>query len=199
MEKVEKLFLTFILGMESRSAIFNEGEQLEKIISLDILKSYRLPDEFKQLYTVRNGLKNYPEAQQIDPPLENLGYFLSIEFADSVYQKLKSEEKIPKHLYPIFDFTGNGDYLLIALDQHQDDYGMVYMYSPSQPQLASTNHLVTAYDSIESMLDTLEELIDKELSLSYLITGSVDDFRAKMLAEREVCKNRNPKSKYWQL
>lgn len=114
---------------------------------------------------------------------------LSLEEAIETYQMNLLEKYWPITFFPLFE-SCTGDYYFIQLNP-DDDFGMIYYYSPSDIDF---DLYTTYFDSYESMINSVY-LCYKE-KIYFIKDGILDDDIMKAV---DLLSGLNPKSEYWKV
>lgn len=122
--------------------------------------------------------------------------FFSLKRAIEVYQEFAgSDEFWTNSKFMIFE-SGGGDMLIMECDVNSICYGMIYEYN-----LGATDFevMITIYDSLTSLLDTIIKCYNEKLYSIDPLKGVNRINYDFYLREVEISKEYNPKSEFWKL
>ena len=92
--------------------------------------------------------------------------------------------------------SGGGDMLVMECDKKSNHYGMIYEYD-----LGATDYevMITKYDSLSSLLDTIIKCYKEKLFTINPLKGVNRSNFDLFLCEVKISKEYNPMSEYWKL
>lgn len=156
----------------------------------------RLPDEIYSLYMWRNGVtsteKIYSGAGSLIPGA------VFYEFSNAVlryHEYAGKDEFWNSSKFLVFDSVG-GEMHIMECDESSKDFGKIFYHDISALEFDT---LISIYDSLDTMLDTVIECYIEGLYSCDPIKGikhANDDAFAR---EAEISKKHNPQSLYWTL
>jgi hypothetical protein len=155
-----------------------------------------LPDEMFSLFTWRNGVnsevENFVGATMLFPGSAFYDFSNAVNrYKEAVgYDKFWNASK-----FLIFDSPG-GEMLLIECDPKSTHYGRIYLHDIGSPDFET---LISIYDSLDSLLDTIIECYSENVFICNSITGVKTRDNEMAFREVEISKKYNPESLYWSL
>lgn len=189
--------------------LFNEFENLlkeKKLNALDLLQQGKSIEVIKNalgtigisnedlvnLYSWRDGISSTDFYGKTIEELEMFPDVIMPSLNDAIgYFSLYVIEKSAwgKFLFPVFT-NGGGDFLLLNIDSGNQEFGMIYLYSPS---LLLSEDPMTIYDSLEFFFLTMNECLKEGIYIPGS-NGSLDvDYDIKYKVSAEI----NVRSDYW--
>jgi len=141
------------------------------------------------LYNWKNGIKDAYQYKITEFDLCSFGKFMSMEPTVSLYLALKASRTHSKFLFPIMTTLG-GDFLFYDLNKKSKNYGMLLIYSPAilitKPE--------TAFDGLSNFFDCMSKCYQTGV---YSFDQNTNHLTIHFEEEHKLCKQLNPKSKYW--
>ncbi len=191
-----KAITAFDKTLENK-ANFLYNKLLEPKSESDILKTLDylgIKDLFAKtqlvtLYSWKNGIEYNPSEYTNLYDYSGTGVLLPLQFIEDIYHSGGKEEWEPETIPIIGNYKG--EYLYLDTNSESDTYKMLLLYSKSA---LSISPMLTIYDSIESMLETIIECFDSGTFQYMEGKGLVQDIENMF----EISKRSNPTSEYWQ-
>ncbi|HNP21284.1 MAG TPA: hypothetical protein PKM63_00390 [Panacibacter sp.] len=173
--------------------LFNEGISKQQIAKEMLSISLDLPDEIIQLYEWRNGTNLSRSSIPNETWLFPLGAFCTLESSIDRYRHFVGNDdywRTDMHL--LFEDSG-GEKFLIDCNKDSGTYRMIYKYS-----IVSVDYdvLITAYDSIETLLATVISCFKKGIYY-YDFTDTIAPFKFIPSGHILMSKQYNVKSDLW--
>lgn len=168
----------------------NKGHTRDEIIAKMNSIDISIPEDLIELYSWHNGIKIKDEALG-ELWLFPLAIFFCLEDAIKFYNDINNTNKYWKpKMFPVFG-DGGGDFYLIDLDEHSQNYGQYFYYCLSDPFF---DGIISIFDTTESALKTIYEcykqyVLFKEKALENLTFNDKKYF--------EIGEKINPKSDFW--
>jgi len=183
---LQKLLLKFHPSLAKQ---LKAGASIGEIDKVAATIKLTFTDGMYDLFTWKNGIKRTGTGVLSQSLLFPDGIPFSLSEAVHIYRLLiKTNNLFRPNFFPLF----SGEYetiLLIDLDEKSETHKMISLYSP--PALDGAN-LMTIYDSLSSLLQTVIAAYNEE---ACRIDG--DTLEVDIVAYTNIAGSHNPVSKYW--
>jgi hypothetical protein len=152
----------------------------------------KLPDEVYELYELHNGIELSGGRKYGQLWFFMTGAFVPIEISITHYHNIAvKEEHWKEKMFMLFE-SGGGEMYLIDCDESSPTYRMIFEHWVGA---VDYDVIITAYDSLDSMLTTLIECFETN-AYYYDDEGYFQfDFNRCLM----ISKQHNPKSKVWDI
>jgi len=168
----------------------NKGHTRDEIIAKMNSIDISVPEDLIELYSWHNGIKVKDEALG-GLWLFPLAIFFCMEDSIKFYNNINNTNEYWKpKMFPVFG-DGGGDFYLIDLDVHSQNYGQYFYYCLSDPFF---DGIISIFDTTESALKTIYECYKRDVLVKEE-NSDILNFNNKEYFK--TGKKINPRSTFW--
>jgi hypothetical protein len=169
--------------------MLNPGIKFES--ARQVLGDLQVPPDVFQLYSWKNGILRDNNLTLGEQWLFPMGMFLPVELAVERYTKIAAR-RWGADKFPLFASWG-GEFFLVECHGQQQKSETVYYYNPGA---VDSDIIVSAYDSLLTMFQTILECYRRKVYYYDNVTGQIE-FDLSLAKEIAIPLNSN--SEYWRL